>query len=388
MAEDSVATLVKDGEVYGPEQRGKKDILIVAGRIVKVADEIAEPPEFSTRVVDAGGKYVTPGFIDPHVHLLGGGGEDGPRSRVPELDLGELVEAGTTTVVGVLGTDGISRSLEALLMKVKAFREKISGYMYTSSYRFPPMTLTGKVSSDIALFEEVIGVKVAISDHRSSFPTADELAKLASEARVGGMLGGAPGLVHAHVGDGPAGIQPLFDLAENTELPISGFLPTHVNRSPDLLERGAEFTKRGGYIDLTVPGSESGDRHFGDAVKNFLDWGGDPARVTFSSDGNGSLPTFDESGELTGITRGRVGRLSESTLRLARDGEMSLDWAVSFITKNPAAVLGIDGNKGQIEEGKDGDLVVLDEGLTIEQVISGGRLVVENGSSTVGSRFT
>jgi len=44
------------------------------------------------------------------VHVTGGGGEAGPASRCPEAQLSAFLRVGTTTVVGVCGTDSVSRS--------------------------------------------------------------------------------------------------------------------------------------------------------------------------------------------------------------------------------------------------------------------------------------
>jgi hypothetical protein len=62
------------------------------------------------------------------------------------------------------------------------------------------------VRGDIVHVDRVIGVgEVALSDHRSSQPTFDELAKLGAEAHVGGLMTGKAGVVHLHLGDGRAG---------------------------------------------------------------------------------------------------------------------------------------------------------------------------------------
>lgn len=58
----------------------------------------------------AAGLIAVPGFVDMHVHVAGGGGEAGPASRTPEARLSELLLAGITTVVGLTGTDSVSRS--------------------------------------------------------------------------------------------------------------------------------------------------------------------------------------------------------------------------------------------------------------------------------------
>jgi len=66
------------------------------------------------------------------VHITGGGGELGPASRTPEAKVNELIEGGLTTVVGVLGTDCISRSLENLVVKCRALNDEgVTAFMYT-----------------------------------------------------------------------------------------------------------------------------------------------------------------------------------------------------------------------------------------------------------------
>ena len=133
--------------------------------------------------------WLVPGLIDAHVHITGGGGEGGPASRMPELTLSMMLDAGVTTVIGCLGTDGFTRTVESVLMKVKTLRALgVSAWMYTGAYQVPSPTITGDIMKDIALFEEIIGVgEVAISDHRSSVPSVSELARIAAQARVAGV---------------------------------------------------------------------------------------------------------------------------------------------------------------------------------------------------------
>ncbi len=60
-------------------------------------------------ILDVPGCVITPGLVDMHVHIIGGGGEAGPSSCTPQSQLSNFLEAGITTVVGVLGTDCITR---------------------------------------------------------------------------------------------------------------------------------------------------------------------------------------------------------------------------------------------------------------------------------------
>jgi len=371
-------TVIYGGTIYAPELLGEKDVLVVGGKIALIDEHINFPKNVPMKRIDATGKILIPGFIDLHVHVLGGGGEDGPASRVTEISLSRLVSAGITTVVGVLGTDAITRSPEALLAKVKGLRvQGLTAFMYTGSYHLPSVTITGSVDRDIALIKEVVGVKIAISDHRGSQPTVEELTRLASLARVGGMLGKKPGIVHVHVGAGPAGLAPIIEVAEKTCIPIRQFLPTHVNRSLTLLHQGATYVKNGGYIDLTAhAASDRGNST--DEIGALSDSGCDLSAVTISSDGNGSMPKFNEVGELIGMNTGSVGVLHDTFVDLVQTRRLGMPEALQLFTANPAQRLGLAAAKGTINVGADADLIVLNEDLKIDKVFAGGRLLVDD----------
>ena len=135
--------LIKNIQVYTPENIGVKDVLI-DNRIIKIADNLPEVKEYGIEVIDGRGKILTPGFIDCHVHILGGGGEGGAKTRTPEIMLSDITSAGLTTVVGCLGIDGTTRTMTNLLAKAKGLEEEgISTYVYTGSYQVPVKTLSG-----------------------------------------------------------------------------------------------------------------------------------------------------------------------------------------------------------------------------------------------------
>ena len=242
--------LVKNAKVYAPEYLGVKDILIAGGRIERIADHL---PEYEgCEVIDGTGKIVTPGIIDRHVHVTGGGGEGGFHTQAPQVQLSSLIKGGVTTVLGLLGTDGISRSVENLLAKVKALKEEgISAYAICGAYGYPSTTVTGSVSKDIMFIDEILGVKLAISDHRAPNITTEELIRLASDVRTAGMLSGKPGFICLHMGGDKRALKPVFEALERTSIPPKTFQPTHVGRNANLLEDAFKFAKMGGTIDLT-----------------------------------------------------------------------------------------------------------------------------------------
>jgi beta-aspartyl-dipeptidase (metallo-type) len=385
MQEGIDLTIIRNGEIHSPSPLGKKDLLIAGGKIIAIADHIEPLHGYDVTVIDARDLFVIPGLIDLHVHILGGGGEDGPASRVPEIRLSALARAGTTTVVGVLGTDAVTRSPESLLVKARELcDEGMNAYIYTGSYHLPSVTITGSVERDLALIDQVVGVKIAISDHRGSQLTTEELVRLASQVRVGAMLGGKSGIVHLHVGSGKRGIRPILDALDASELPINLFLPTHMSRTPVLLEQGIEFVRRGGNIDLTA---HSDERETVAAMEKLIREDVDLAHVTLSSDGNGSMPVFNEKKELVGMKTGSVTTLLHSVRAIVSRGLMPLSEALALVTTNPASRLGLVGKKGGIAEGADADLVILDDHLMLDKVLCNGRLMVDRGQAIVTGRF-
>ena len=185
------AVLIRNADLYAPEHVGMRDILIAGGKIIAVEPHLENVNIPGMETVDAAGRRVTPGLIDQHIHVTGGGGEGGWASRCPELNFSSLVKGGVTSFMGVSGTDSMSRSIENLLAKVRGLTvEGASGWMWTSNYAYPPATITGSVKGDLFAIPECLGVKIAMGDHRSSFPTDQEVLRLLSEIRVAGMLTG------------------------------------------------------------------------------------------------------------------------------------------------------------------------------------------------------
>jgi beta-aspartyl-dipeptidase (metallo-type) len=384
--------LLRNVETFTPAPAGRTDVLIAGGRIICVGRDLRVPDGFC-EVVDASGLVAVPGFIDGHVHLMGGGGEGGYATRTPELVLSDAARGGVTTVVGCLGTDGVTRSGEGLLAKARGLDDEgLSTFIYTGHYSVPVRTITGSIERDLLLIDKVIGVgEVALSDHRSTQPTFDEFARVAAEARRGGLLSGKAGVVNVHMGDGPRGLSLLRRVIAETEIPVTQFLPTHINRNPALFEEGIAYAKAGGLVDFTtstVPAFlAEGELKSSTGLRRMLDAGVDIARITFTSDGQGSLPDFDAEGRLRRLEVGRVTSLFAEVRDAVQDGGVPFETALQVITSNPARILKLKG-KGHIAAGADADLVLLDAStLAITGTIARGRWLMRDGEVLVKGTF-
>ncbi len=370
--------LIKNAHVYAPEPLGKQDVLLAGGKIVAVHDSITLTGVEHT-VLDREGYTLMPGLIDNHVHITGGGGEAGYASRVPEIMLSEFIGAGITTVVGLLGTDGHTRTMRDLLAKTKALRaEGMSAYALSGSYQVPVHTFTSSIEDDMLFIDEIIGVgEIALSDHRGSSPTPDELKKIFSAVHVAGLVSNKGGVMNVHIGSGKDGLAPLRTLLDSTDLPASKLIPTHINRTPSVLEDGIAFAKTHGVpLDLTAYSHQNDNLSAHQAFKQMLDDGVNEDRILMSSDGQGSLPVFDAEGRFVTMGIGRVSALFDNVRRAVIERKIPLEKALKPVTQNVSTLYHLS-DKGRIEQGKDADILIIDANLDIHDVFMRGMPMME-----------
>lgn len=386
-------TLLKNAHVIAPEDLGVKDILVAGEKIAMIGEGLSLPAIYDCEVVDCEGNYVVPGFIDSHVHLIGGGGEGGYATRTPEIQLTDITTSGVTTVLGLLGTDGVTRHVASLLAKARGLEDEgITAYIYSGSYEIPTPTITGSVRNDIILIDKVIGTgEIAMCDHRSSQSPKEAYQQITAEARVGGMLSGKAGVVNMHLGDGEDGLKMLYEITKNGEIPKTQIIPTHVNRNKRLFKEAIEWAKQGGIMDVTSSVSpETGSSHSvksSEAVKQALEAGVNIENITMSSDGNGSMPIFDEAGNNIGVgVASQISILNEFRDMVQKENIAITD-AIKIITSNIAKFTKLYPKKGCLANNSDADILVLDKDLQLQHVWARGTHMVENGKPIVFGTF-
>lgn len=387
-------SLLLNVNLYNPAFMGLKDILVSGGKVTQIFD-VADtshrdiPAQWDAEIIDFDGAILTPGFIDCHAHITGGGGEAGFATQVPPVPLSQFTGVGVTTVVGLLGTDDTTRTIGSLLSRVYGLREEgMSAYCWTGGYHYPLTTLTGSAKSDIVFIDPIIGIgEFAISDHRSSQPTFDEILKLASETHVAGLMTGKAGVIHFHLGDGERRLELIERAIAETEIPARVFNPTHVNRNKPLFEDSCKLLARGCYIDITAfpvgpeePGLEASEA-ITIAVKRNLPLD----KITVSSDGGGCLPCFNSQGELEHMDFGQASTLLE-TLQATLATGIPLETVLPMFTSNVANLLRLTA-KGQLTPGRDADLLVFNKNFEITDVMANGRWHKRNNEQLIIGTF-
>lgn len=380
-------TLVKNAQLFSPEPRSLCHLLIADERIAAVIDasEAVNLGPFVT-TVDLAGRRVIPGLVDPLVHYIGGGGEGGFGNRTAELSLEDACASGVTTLIGALGTDALTRTPANLIGKARELAAGgLTTYAYTGSYQLPPVTLTGSIASDILYIPEFIGVgEVAISDHRGSQPTTQELTRLASDARTAGLLAGKSGIVFIHTGDADTHLEPLRNVAKQSAIPLSQFYPTHINRTAALFEDGLRFAREGGFIDFTTSTTPEllagGEVPASEAVARALKARIDHRQISLSSDANASLPEFDEQRRFVGLKPGRLGSLFEVLGECINEHRVDMEHALRCSSTTAADILKLP-RKGRLAKGTDADFLVLsEERWAIDQVWALGKPIYDSDS--------
>ena len=143
-----------------------------------------------------------------------------------------------------------------------------------------------------------------------------------------------------------------------------------------------EFGKIGGYIDLTagVSGEEKSSQSIipGKAIKRLLKNGVSIEKITISTDGNGSIPKFNEKKEFVGMRIASVSSLHKEFINMVKEEKISIEEATHVTSTNIAQHLKLD-KKGEIRAGKDADIIALDKvTLKIKHVIARGKTLMED----------
>ncbi len=369
-------THIKNANIYSPKKLENKEIIVAEGKIIAIGDNFNLASVDHT-VFDVNNKLLSPGFIDQHVHITGGGGQNGYASFIPQVQVEDLVKVGTTTVLGMLGTDGYVKGLGELYSKAKALdAEGLTSYMLTGFYGLPTPTITDSVASDLIFVDKVIGCKIAISDDRCSFPTKQDLLRVINQVKLGGFTSGKIGLLHIHLGNLESKIDVLLEISKEYPTLIQYISPTHCIRTKELFESCVEFAKLGGMMDISTGGTKFTQPH--QTVAMALEMGAPLSNLTFSSDGRGGVKRIDPVTNISTYTPAPLNLNYKEMVLLVKENILPLEDALKLITTNPAKNMKIKG-KAHIAVGYDADFVVLNEDLSINDVVAKGKMMIESG---------
>lgn len=349
LGDEPADLVVADGRVLLPElgEFQSRDVAVVNNRVAALpedADPVIGP---DTEVIHADGGAVVPGFIDAHTHL--------DLYQCYELAYHRSLEGGTTTVVsecssfGAFGPRGVEEFLAATAYLPVTVRAAL-----------PPTPLFDTFEPPLATDEE-----------------AAQLVDLLDDDRVVGV--GETDWIHAVGRDTPA--EALYERAHELGKPVTGHAAGcrggKLTAFSSLIDNDHEAITREEVIEraengIHVVGRSGSIRDDVEALAAAIDRI-DPAECSLSTDGVWPRDLAD----------GHMDRV----VRRAIEAGIDPTDALRMATLSPARHFGFD-DRGSLAPGNVADAVVLSdlEDVRVETVVSGGEVVVRNGSATVGPR--
>ena len=408
--------LIRGGLVVTPEDVGERDVGVEGGRIVAVAWPGTLPGE-AGRVIDARGKVVLPGGIEPHAHIgipvpERWAGRPEVMTQPPEAASRAAAFGGVTTVIDFAGdlnpNPGANSRPESIMRVVEERRNVFHGHAYTD-FAFHYI-LAGQVAPEVigqigeAVQEGIASFKIFTTFPGLRVPYGHLWAVFAEVAKHGGVMA-----VHAEDDD----IVTYMEEKLTREGRDQGYHLhlVHNNLSEDLafrkIIRLARHTEAGVYFVHTTAKegvtaiAEARDQRlpvYGEALHNYLQFTCEDYKkpdgtaihtypaIKFADDRDalqaglmdGDLCTTatDEyttykDVKLSGNTihtvcgghNGIETRLPVAFTKFVSQRGMSLQRFAAITSTNAAKILGLYPQKGAIAPGSDADLVLIDPNL-------------------------
>jgi beta-aspartyl-dipeptidase (metallo-type) len=377
-------TLVKNGTLYSPEYKGKLNIVICMGKIVSIGKEddfLSLNFSDKVKIIDAKGMIIIPGFIDQHMHFLGGGGKLGYSSRAGIIEYNDIIRFGVTTAIGSLGVDSYLKNLNSLLIRAKELAAKgLTTYLLTGGFQLPLKSITDSVFNDLIYIDKVIGIgEIGISDPYGSQPTVEEVIRIAANSKAVSTMSEKAGIIFIHIGPGSKGLKLISEVVNRSDLSINQFVITHVNRSRRLLEEAIEFAKIGGRIDITTGISPEygikGSISPHDALKQILENSVSINNITLSSDSGGFRCVDDNNCKIDKVLLSSETILN-TIIRSVKIHHIDFAKALKTVTSNVSKIWNFY-SKGEIKPYMDADLIFLDANYHIRKVMINGKIVFE-----------
>lgn len=229
-APPSADLIVRGGTIYtGSDAPFVGDVAIEGDHIVEVAPHVVRA---ATRVIDAHGMIVAPGFIDPHTHMGDDLASDDPAKRlIPmflmqgvttafigndgggEIDVGRVLASAQTRSVGIN---------YATYTGFGTIRQRVIG----EAKRAPSPQELGQMQALVAsaMCQGAIGLSTGLFYAPQSFSKTDEVVALAAEAGKRG------GFYDSHIRDESSyTVGLLAAIDEEIEIARAAHIPAHVS---------------------------------------------------------------------------------------------------------------------------------------------------------------
>lgn len=377
--------LLKNCNIIFLDKIEKGSILTENGLIKKINPSITNESE----VIDCNGLYVSPGFVDVHIHGAGGYDTmDGTFESINEISK-TICKYGTTSFTPTTmtmskseilksmnaikkakleGTDGsivLGAHLEGPFINPDAIGAQNPNYLISPTYEnFKSMTgdaidcvvsitMAPEVegAKELASLLSSKGIRCSIGHTKATYEQAIECIKFGF-CHSTHLFNAMTGFTHRE----PGVVGATFDSNITTETISDGIHISYPSLRVAYKQKGTDKTLL--VTDaMCACGMPDGNYSLG----------GQPVIV---KDGSARL----ENGSLAGS----VLTLNKAIKNIYENTYYQLYEIVKMASFNGAKYCGVDNKKGQIKENFDADLVIFDENIDVKMTIIGGKVVYNN----------
>jgi len=390
-------TIIFNGNIITEDHLIKGGALRIEDGLIAEIYKSAPPMELpDVEYIDAEGRYISPGFIDIHVH--GGGGvefmcdsaEDAVTVCMTHLRHGTTSIVPTTSSAEqgafVRSVSSINKAVEMMDAGPNVLGIHMEGPYFAYSQRGaqdPKYVRNPDPKEYISILDEypnIIRWSVA--------PELPGSIEMAAELRKRG--------VQLSIGHSDALYEEAIEAFENGFRSITHFYSCTSTVRRINAYRHAGIVEAGYWLDDMYVEIIADGKHLPASLLKLIYKVKGPDRICLVTDAVGPAGMVDVQGEIYSRTCGtpvviedEVAKLPDRSAfagsvatadRLIRTmvnlADVSIVNAVKMATASPAKLLGIFERKGSIAVGKDADIIIFDDDINIARVIVGGRVCV------------
>ncbi len=380
------ATYITGGKIILDHEVLTGKVLIFRDKIMDIIDAeefeiIREKKEMN--VINAGGKYVSPGFIDVHIH--GAGGADVMDGQLAGLDVisESIVQNGVTGFLPTTMSMGWEDTNQALNVIRQSMMMNLKGAKVLGAHMEGPFinpTYKGAQNKAYILLPDSNWIKKHFDILKiiTLAPEMDENFEFVKYVKETSDIVLSLGHTNASYETAMKGIDAGIESATHL---FNAMAPFH-HRAPGPV--GAVLNSNV-YFELIAD-----ILHIHPALFQMLLRAKSHNKMVLVTDGmraSGMHPGTWELGGQEVFVNENSARLSDGTLagsilkmnvavqNMMKHTNLKIFEAVALASLNPAKLIHLEKSKGSIEIGKDADIIIFDEELKIAQTIIGGQVV-------------
>lgn len=367
--------ITKDGVVLGKS-------IIFDKQIINITDNLDSLDNSKVQVIDAKGNYVSPGFIDLHIH--GSGGKDAMDGDIEALKVisSTIAKNGVTAFLPTTMTMDIDLIYKALNTIRQAMKEQMPGAKVVGAHMEGPFINEKYKGAQAA--EHILKPEFKLIDQYMDVikiitlaPEKDHNFQFIKEAKNNDVV--------LSIGHSNATYEEAMDAINagitHATHTFNAMTPLH-HRKPGIV--GAVFNSRV-VCELIADKIHVHPSLFQLLVnikgKDKVVLITDSMRAGCMKDGEYDLGgqkviVKDNSARLEdGVLAGSVLTLNKAVCNIKNNTNLKINEVINMVSLNPAREIKLDKYKGSLEVNKDADIVIFDKDINIKETIVEGNII-------------